>query len=326
VTTIGIDVGGTKVLGVALDDAGALLADYRSPTPAGGAALVEAAALVVEAIGGVTDTRPAGVGVGVAGLVSRSGVLVHGPNLGNTRNLELAGELRDRLPGLPVMVDNDATCAAAGEQAAGAARGAAEVVVITLGTGIGGGVVTGGRVLRGAHGFGGEIGHMIVDPGGPACPCGRHGCWERYASGSGLGRLARDAAHAGQAPTLVEMAGGDPELVRGEHVTTAATSGDEGALAVMASFAWWLALGLSNLAEALDPEVFVLTGGMIEAGEVLLEPTREAFRRLALVGTRRPPVRIVGAALGERAAAVGAAVLAREALAGGAPSVSTALH
>jgi glucokinase len=313
VITVGIDVGGTKVLGVALEETGAVLADYRSPTPPGGAALVEASALVVEALQGVTDTAAAAVGVGVAGLVDRSGVLIHGPNLANTRNLELARGLGSRLAGLPVVVDNDATCAAAGEQAVGAAQGALEVVVVALGTGIGGGVVTGGRVLRGAHGFGGEIGHMVVDPGGPACPCGRHGCWERYASGTGLGRLARDAAHAGQVPALVEMAGGDPELVRGEHVTAAARSGDEGALAVMASFAWWLAVGLSNLAEVLDPEVFVLTGGMIEAGEVLLEPTREAFRRVALVGTRRPPVRIVGAALGDRAAAVGAAVLAREA-------------
>lgn len=313
-TTIGIDLGGTKVLGVALDDTGTVLADYRSPTPEGRDAIVEVAATVVEALGAVIETPPAAVGMGAAGLVDRDGVLVHAPNIGNIRGLELARGLRGRLAGLPVMLDNDATCAAAGEQAAGSARGADEVVVVTLGTGIGGGVVTSGRVLRGAHGFGGEIGHMVVDPSGPACPCGRRGCWERYASGSGLGRLAREAAHAGQAPALVEMAGGDPEMVRGEHVTTAATSGDEGALAVVASFAWWLALGLSNLAELLDPEVFVLTGGMVEAGEVLLEPTREAFGHLALVGTRRPPVRIVEATFGEKAGAVGAAVLARELL------------
>ncbi|MBO0894921.1 MAG: ROK family protein, partial [Acidimicrobiales bacterium] len=258
-TTIGIDLGGTKVLGVALDDTGTVLADYRSPTPEGRDAIVEVAATVVEALGAVIETPPAAVGMGAAGLVDRDGVLVHAPNIGNIRGLELASGLRARLAGLPVMVDNDATCAAAGEQAAGSAQGADEVVVVTLGTGIGGGVVTSGRVLRGAHGFGGEIGHMVVDPSGPACPCGRRGCWERYASGSGLGRLAREAAHAGQAKALVEMAGGDPEMVRGEHVTAAATSGDEGALAVVASFAWWLALGLSNLAELLDPEVFVLT-------------------------------------------------------------------
>lgn len=313
-TTVGVDVGGTKVLAVAVDETGTLLADYRSPTPAGSTGLVEATATAVEALGGAIDAQPSCVGVGVAGLVDREGVLVHAPNLPDARGLELGGRLAARLAGRPVFVENDATCAAAGEQVAGAAQGAQEVVVVTLGTGIGGGVVTGGRVLRGAHGFGGEIGHMVVDPSGPACPCGRRGCWERYASGSGLGRLAREAAHAGQAPTLVEMAGGDPELVRGEHVTAAATNGDEGALAVMASFAWWLALGLSNLAEALDPELFVLAGGMVQAGEVLAEPTRKAFRRLALVGTRRPEVGILTAALGEKAGAVGAAVLARERL------------
>jgi glucokinase len=312
VTTVGVDVGGTKVLAVALDKTGALLAEYRSPTPAGGAAIVDAAAAAVEAVCGTVDVRPDAVGVGVAGLVSNGGVLVHAPNLGGTRGLEVGRLLRERLGGLAVVVDNDATCAAAGEQAAGAARGAACAVVVTIGTGIGGGLVAGGRVLRGANGFGGEIGHMVVDPAGPACPCGRRGCWERYASGSGLGRLAREAAHAGQAPILVEMAGGDPELVRGEHVTEAATSGDHEAKAVMARFAWWLALGLSNLAEVLDPDVFVLAGGMVEAGEVLLEPTRQAFREVALVGSRRPAVRIVGAALGERAGALGAAVLARE--------------
>jgi glucokinase len=193
-------------------------------------------------------------------------------------------------------------------------------VLVTLGTGIGGGIVCEGRLLRGANGFAGEIGHTVVDPHGPPCPCGKRGCWERFASGTGLGRLARDAAHAGQAPNVVALAGGDPDAVRGEHVTKAAAAGDPDAVGVMARYAWWLALGLANMANTFDPEVIVLAGGLVEAGDVLLEPTRSAFEGLVEAADQRPPVRIVLAELGERAGAIGAAKLAGELLAsGGAP-------
>src|SRR5439155_4267659 len=137
------------------------------------------------------------------------------PNLPGVAELPLRARLSLRL-GLPVQVDNDATCAAWAEREAGAGRGADDMVLVTLGTGIGGGLVRGGALDRGAHGFAGEIGHMVVDPHGPPCPCGRTGCWERFASGSGLGRLARDAAHGGRAARMVALAGGDPEAVRGE--------------------------------------------------------------------------------------------------------------
>jgi glucokinase len=199
--------------------------------------------------------------------------------------------LRERLeavhPGTSWRIGNDATCA-----------------------GIGGGIVASGRPLLGANGFAGEFGHMVVDPHGPPCPCGKRGCWERFASGSGLGRLAREAAHAGQATRVLELAGGDPENVRGENVTTAAAEGDQEASAVMAQFAWWLALGLANLANVFDPEVIVVGGGLIEAGDVLLTPTRLAFGELVEGVEHRPPIRIVAAELGERAGAIGAAVLA----------------
>ena len=142
--------------------------------------------------------------------------------------------------------------------------------MVTLGTGIGGGAVLGGRLLEGAHGFAGEVGHMVIDPQGPPCPCGKRGCWERFASGTGLGRLAREAAHAGKIPAVVTLAGGDPEAVRGEHLTAAALAADPGALEVMDVFGWWLALGLANLANALDPSVIVLGGGLIEAERVVM--------------------------------------------------------
>src|SRR5207248_1383416 len=150
---------------------------------------------------------------------------------------------------------NDATCATWGERQMGAARGRDDVAVVTLGTGIGGGFVLGGRLYRGANGFAGEVGHMIVDPKGPPCPCGRRGCWERFASGSGLARLAREAAESGRGHRLVELAGGDVEAVRGEHVTRAAAEGDAEAIQVFRDFGWWAALGIANLVNTLDPEV-----------------------------------------------------------------------
>jgi glucokinase len=152
---------------------------------------------------------------------------------------------------------------------------------------------------------------MIVDPHGPLCVCGRRGCWERFASGAGLARFGREAAEAGRAPGIVELAGGDPEAVRGEHVTAAAQAGDAGALAVMGELAWWVALGVANLVNILDPEVVVIGGGVGEVGELLLEPVREHYLDSVLGPTSRPDVRIVSAELGDRAGAVGAALLAQ---------------
>ncbi|MEJ7582766.1 MAG: ROK family protein [Acidimicrobiales bacterium] len=182
--------------------------------------------------------------------------------------------------------------------------------MITLGTGIGAGITVKGEVLRGANGFAGEPGHMVVNPNGPPCPCGRRGCWERYASGSGLGRLAREAAHAGLASGVVALAGGECENVRGEHVTAAAESGDPAALKVLEDFGWWVALGIANLVNVLDSEVIVIGGGLVEAGDLVLDPTRRAYAELVLAAEHRPPVDIVSAQLGEHAGAIGAALLA----------------
>ena len=284
---------------------GQVEAEQRVATPEGAGALVDAIVELANELGAA-----AAVGVGVPGLVDRDGTLRFAPNLPGIVDLALRDELRARLPDTAVSVDNDATCAAWGERELGAARGSDHAILVTLGTGIGGGLIIDGRVDRGAYGFAGEIGHMVVNPSGPQCVCGKRGCWERYASGSGLGWLAREAAVAGHAVRLVELAGGDAEAVRGEHVTTACDEGDEGALAVMAEFGWWVALGLANLALALDPERFVIGGGLIEAGEVLLAPTKAAFATLFPGARYRPPVDIFAATLGERAGAIGAAHLA----------------
>jgi glucokinase len=181
--------------------------------------------------------------------------------------------------------------------------------MVTLGTGIGGGIVAGGRLLVGVNGFAGEFGHMVVDPNGPPCPCGRRGCWERYASGSGLAQLARTAAIGGRLRRVVLLAGGDVELLRGEHVQAAAEDGDPGALAVIDEFAHWVALGLVNLTNALDPATFVLGGGLAEGAHLYLAPIRRWFGELLYAPDVRPHPALAFAALGEHAGAVGAALL-----------------
>lgn len=310
---IGLDVGGTKVLGVAVDrDAPeVVLAEERIPTPDGGEGLVDTLVTLAGTLMASGSGSASAIGVGVPGLVDRSGRLRLGPHLRRLRDLPLASLLAERT-GLPVAVDNDANCHALAEHAGGAAAGADEALVVTFGTGIGAGIITGGRLLRGANGFAGEPGHMVLDPNGPPCPCGNRGCWERFASGSGLARLAQDAARGGRLDLAVELAGGDPESVRGEHVTAAARAGDADAEAVLHDLARWIALGLANLVNILDPAVIVVGGGLVDAADLLLPEVRRRFTQLVLAGDQRPEVSIVAAALGGRAGAIGAAVLAAD--------------
>jgi len=324
--SLGVDIGGTKVFGVALSGHGSVLADARVPTPhveepasgeqgnEPGVDVADAVAAVVASLKGRlgrSGDTPMAVGVGVPGMVDRSGTLRLAPNLPSATGSDLRQLVVTRIPGSVIVVENDANCAALAEQQFGALRGVREALMVTLGTGIGGGLVIGGEVRSGAQGFAGEIGHMIVDPSGPPCPCGRRGCWERYASGGGLGRLAREAAYAGRLPHVVARAGGDPENVHGEDITREAVAGDDGALGVLEELGWWVALGLANLVAVVDPECCVIGGGLAEAGELLLAPTRRAFAELVEGSTVRPEISIVAAELGERAGAVGAALYAR---------------
>lgn len=309
---VGVDVGGTKCLGVAMqgddDEPPQVVSTVQTPTPAAGAELLTAIeSLVGEMVASVGE-QPEQVGVGLPGLVDRDGVLRFAPNLPGVVDLAVAGPLTERL-GVAVVCDNDATCAAWGERHLGAARGHDDVVLVTLGTGIGGGVISGGRLVSGAHGFAGEVGHMVVERDGPPCPCGRRGCWERYASGSGLGRMGRDAARAGSLPAVVDRVGGDPEAVQGEHVTSAAVAGDVGAIAVLAEVAGWLAVGVANLVAVLDPTVVVVGGGLVEAGELLLGPAEEELGSLLVGAGHRPAVQLAAAELGPQAGAIGAGLL-----------------
>jgi glucokinase len=286
-----------------------VVTERRVPTPHGATPLLDAVVGLVDELIAECRADLIAVGVGMAGLVDRDGVMRLAPNLDGIDGVTVSTELEARVA-VPVAVDNDATCATWGEYQLGAGRGFDDLVMITLGTGIGSGIISGGRLCRGANGFGGEVGHMVVDPSGPQCPCGQRGCWERFASGSGLGRLAREVAREGESERVVILAGGDADEVRGEHVSQAAAEGDPVATNVMARFAWWVSLGLVNLANILDPSAFLLGGGLVAAGDALLEPTRATFAKLIQGSGRRPNVQILPAALGERAGAVGAACLA----------------
>ena len=308
-TAVGIDVGGTKLLAVRMDADGSVATEETQDSPRDARSLVDAIRSTVDNL--CAGSVPA-IGVGVPGLVDPSGTVRFAPNLQGLSGHALKSELESAVPDTAIWVGNDATAACWGEKTRGAAAGCDDVLMVTLGTGIGGGIVSGGTLMEGAHRYAGEFGHMVVDPHGPLCPCGKKGCWERFASGSGLGLLGREAAVAGAARRLVELAGGDPEAVRGEHVTRAAAEGDSSAQEIMERFAWWVALGLSNLANALDPELIVIGGGLITASDVLMIPIRREFEQLVEAPEARTGLRIVPAALGASAGAIGAAMRASE--------------
>ncbi len=311
--TIGIDVGGTKMLGIVLGSDGTVVAELRVPTPhrppvsdvvrALGADLVAAAA--------AAGVPAVAVGIGLPGQVDPDGCLRRAANLPQAEGSCIAGDVGAAL-GLPAIADNDGTCTTLAEWRVGAAQGRSDVVVITIGTGIGGGVVAAGSLVRGHHRFAGEPGHMVVEPGGAPCGCGRHGCWEQYASGGGLGRMARSEAADGRLAAVVARAGGDPAAVQGEHVTAAAADGDPEALGLLDEVGHWLAVGIANLGAVLDPEIVVVGGGLVEAATYLFEPARAALRDPIVAGRRWPTPLVVPAALGPRAGAVGAALLARD--------------
>jgi glucokinase len=307
---IGVDAGGTKVEGLLVDvAAGGVVLDRRlAETPATNA---EASARTIVAVAselmsGRDDV--VALGVGAAGMVDRHGVMRFAPNVA-WREFPLA-EVIGSSVGIPTLVDNDANVAAWGEFRFGAGRGSSDMLLVTVGTGIGGGIVTGGKLLRGAHGFAGEIGHFIVEPGGPLCGCGNKGCWEQVASGRAIGRLGREAASEHPESLIVELAGGDAAAVMGTVVTEAATKGDSVAVRILAEVGRRLGEGIAGLVNILDPDVVVVGGGVIEAGDLLMDAARRAFIAAVEAPEHRPEVPILAAEMGNDAGAVGAADLA----------------
>lgn len=297
---IGFDVGGTKIFGVATDAGGEMQRTLREPTPDGARPLLDALAGMVTQLGSAADVLS--VGVGMAGLITTDGRVTVSPNVVGVDGADLGSSLSEML-GLTVFLDNEVNCAARWELASGAARGIRDGVMVSLGTGIGGAFMLGGEVLRGTGGLAGEPGHMIVEAGGRRCACGRHGCWEAYASGSALDRLAADRLGAGAS---------------GPQVTAAARQGSAAALDVLHEFTYWLALGISNLCMLTDPEMVVIGGGLSEDWDLLAQPTEEHLAALLIGRSPESRPRIVPSQAGELSAALGAAL-------GGARQYSAAL-
>lgn len=305
-TTVGVDVGGTKVL-AALVCGDEVLVQQVRPTPASSDALVD---VIVDLVGTVVDGghgAPAAVGMGVPGFVDLDGVPRQAPNLPAIVDLDIGAAVGARL-GLPVVVDNDANCAARAA-AAHDAPGVDHLVLVTFGTGIGAGLVIDGRLVRGAHGFAGEPGHMVIDTEGPQCVCGQRGCWELFASGNAIGRMARELAGSGRADGLLAAADGRPDAIDGRLVSQLAARGDADAEEVLDRHARWVAVGLVNLINLLDPAVVILGGGVVAEGE--------PFRRRVVAEVERLPTMAHGrtadiriSTFGPAAGAVGAAMAA----------------
>ncbi len=309
--TCGIDIGGTKIAGAVVDGDGHVVAEDRVESPATDpTAMEEAAARLVA--GFAAEHGITAVGVGAAGYVAsdRSTVLF-APNIA-WRNEPLGADLA-RLTGLPVVVENDANAAAWGEFRYGAGRDIDDQLLVTVGTGVGGGIVIDGALLRGAHGVGAEIGHLCVVPDGRVCGCGNHGCLEQYASGTALVRAAREAVAASSllARDLLQRAEGDPAKITGPMITAAAQDGDRFAIEQFERLGQWLGHGIASLAAVLDPAVVVIGGGVSEAGALLIDPLRASFEHELSGRGYRPTAEIRLAELGNRAGVIGAADLAR---------------
>jgi len=308
---IGIDIGGTKIAAGVVDEDGAVLARHDTDTPATDpAAVLTAIGDIVERLRRDHDVQA--VGIGAAGFVDESGSRVlFAPHLA-WRDEPLRDAVA-RHTGLPVVVENDANASGWAEWRFGAVQGEPDVVLVTLGTGIGGAIVIDGEPYRGRFGIAGEFGHMQVVPDGLPCDCGNQGCWEQYASGRVLTRRGRAAAEAGTplGRRLLDAAGGSMDEIRGLHVTAAARDGDDKAREWLADVGDWLGIGVANLAAALDPGVVVVGGGLCDAGDLLLEPARAAFSRSLTGRGHRPEARIVAAGLGADAGLIGAADMAR---------------
>jgi len=282
-TAVGIDVGGTKCHGVVVDESGHVISELRYPTPHASELIALLGNMFHELGGG------SALGIGVPGLIDAGGIINASPNLRGAQNITVGPSLRSSL-GIPVHVENDATSAAFAEWRVGAAKGARDALIVTLGTGIGGGLVVGGALQRGANGFAGEIGHMVIEANGLECVCGQRGCWERYASGSALRTLS----------------GG----MSGEEVISRARNNEPAAIGVIDEFARWFAIGVASLTNVLDPSVVVVGGGVIEAWEVLHPAFMKWMNEVLYSPDHRPHPQLKPAELGSRAGAIGSALLA----------------
>jgi glucokinase len=309
--SVGVDIGGTKIAVGIVDDAGVVIDTQRMPTPKAPAmdVLADVITMIRDVIG---DRAVDGIGVGVPGGIAQDRSFVYfAPNLYWTE--VPVGQTLQAAFDVPIVVENDGNAAAWGEFRFGAGADVDDCIAITIGTGIGGGIIIDGRLVRGAHGIASEIGHMNAIPDGRPCACGRRGCWEQYASGNALVREARAfaAERRTEADVLLALGDGTPEGVQGAHVSQAARLGDPVALAAFASVGMWLGRGLADLTAVLDPAAFVIGGGVSDSAEFFVDNARVVLTQKIVGLATRPMPEVRIAQLGNDAGLVGAADLAR---------------
>src|SRR5690606_5086019 len=312
--TIGVDIGGTKVAAGIVDEDGTVTDRLVVPTPTHSPQSVEDA--IVDVVDQLRSRHAIdAVGIGAAGWVdSDQATIRFSPHLA-WRSEPLKQRLESRID-VPLIIDNDANAAAWAEYRFGSGQGASVMICITLGTGIGGGLVIDGQMFRGTYGMAGEWGHMISVPGGHRCECGNRGCWEQYASGNALVREARELARTRSplAYRLLESVDGDIDQITGPGVTALALEGEPTSIELLADVGHWLGQGIANLAAALDPDLFVIGGGVSAAGDLLLQPARQSFERTLTGRGYRPTATVALAAFRNDAGLIGAADLARVAM------------
>jgi len=314
--SLGIDLGGTKILTAVANTQGDMLSRDHSITPAkeGQEAVVKS---ILESVGRALDqariSAPdlTAVGVGAPGLSNpETGILFTSPNLPGWKDVPLRDIIEKEL-GKKAFLINDANAAAVGELYFGAGRGARNFIYITVSTGIGGGIIIDGKIYTGSIGTAGELGHMVISDEGPLCNCGNRGCWEVLASGTALAREARIKTKDGVTSSILQLAGGDLEKINAEVIHEAAQAGDSLANELIARTAYYLGVGLANLINIFNPEVIIIGGGLSNIGDMLLKPAFEEAGRRAFKPAYQA-VRFARAELGRNSGVLGAAAFALE--------------
>lgn len=314
VLAIGVDIGGTKIATGVVDEKGNILDQVRVPTDASDPASIDRA--IASSCNELMAKYDVGaIGIAAAGFISSDRATVSfAPNIG-WRNYPLAQNVAALLDKpVPIVVENDANAAGWAEFVYGAGQGATDMLMLTVGTGLGGAIIIDGKLVRGKWGVAAEVGHMQIVPHGHTCGCGHEGCWEQYASGSALTKHARRAvvARPDLGAKMLAAAGGQPHKIQGQHVSEAALAGDPLAQKVLGEVGHWLGHGAASVAALLDPQVIVIGGGVADTGDLVLEPARESFKnRLSAFG-HRPTARMEIAQSGNDAGMIGAADLARQ--------------
>jgi glucokinase len=307
---IGIDIGGTKIAGALVNESGEILSDLKVPTPATDPdAIVDAVVHLVAELGAGHEVL--GVGVAAAGFIDADQAeIIYAPNL-SWRNEPFKQKLQQKIE-LPILIENDANAAAWAEYRFGAGRGYKHMIMLTIGTGVGGAVIANSKMLRGGYGIAGELGHIRMVPDGQLCGCGSRGCLESYASGTALLKNARRLAKSGdpKGRRLAELEQENGKL-KGEQVYQAIVEGDEGALELLAEVGTWLGSAISSLTAVLDPEIAVIGGGVSQAGNLLLDPIRKSYLDQLPARGYRPELKITTAEFVNDAGVVGAADLIR---------------